>query len=177
MARIVPALQRAGIRVHVVRGETHPYGEIVKQIKAEGTLATALGKEPTAVVIDQTEEIFTSGTAKDQSSFRTSIAAVLAASSDQLRFVLGVREDFLGVLLRTLQPLPLDELARTVRSSGWKPTTSEGARRAGRPEVAVRPSVPVQPAVLDVIVRDLLADSAGESRRACKQWGFASGRS
>jgi eukaryotic-like serine/threonine-protein kinase len=164
MARIVPTLQHAGNRVLVVRGGTNPFRELEKKLGAVGTLAEALRSEPTAIVLDQTEEIFTSGTTDDHASFRAHIRAIVAESGDRVRLVLGVREDFLGALLRTLQPLPLDELARTVPLQRLE---ADDIRKAlagpGRPNVAVRyRPFHYEPAVLDVIVRDLLADSAGE---------------
>ena len=163
MARVVPTLQHASNRVLVVRGGTDPFADLRKKLGAPKSLAEGLGAEPTAIVLDQTEEIFTSGNANEQASFRSSIGTILE-QSDRVRFVLGVREDFLGALLRTLQPLPLDELARTVPLQRLEADDIKKALAGpGRPNVAVRyRPFHYEPAVLDVIVRDLLTDTAGE---------------
>ncbi len=117
-----------------------------------------------AVLIDQLEELFTLGDAADAVAFQFGLASVATGGDGRVRFVLSLREEFLGALLRTLHPMPLDELARTFPLPPLGPDdlaeALEGPGGEGLP-VSYAPFV-FEPGLVSEIVNDLVSDASGE---------------
>ncbi|HJN73989.1 MAG TPA: serine/threonine-protein kinase [Myxococcota bacterium] len=179
-ARIVPALEDIGHEVLVVRGSHEPTLALGQAVTRRLTrhsgetedrplpmlldsLAEIEGR-PIAVVLDQLEELFTAGESEDQARFQADIASVVGAGERGVRFVFSIREDYLGQLLRTLHPLPVDQLLRTMP---LRPLSTEdleeallGPGRSGLP-VDYAPFA-MEPGLAAEIVRDLVEDDAGE---------------
>ena len=179
-ARVIPALEDIGHELIVVRGGEAPtvaLGRAVRRRLARSSgqsedkalpllldELTALEGRPVAVVFDQLEELFTVGDALDQARFQADIAAIVGAGESSVRFVLSLREDFLGQLLRSLYPLPTDQLLRTMPLRPLRPEdlrqALEGPGRSGLP-VDYKP-FSFEPGLAVEIVQDLLEDDAGE---------------
>ncbi|MCP4810590.1 MAG: protein kinase [Proteobacteria bacterium] len=182
-ARVIPALEDIGHEVLVVRGGESPTRALARAVErrlarssGERTERTeralpmlldelaALEGRPVAVVFDQLEELFTVGTTTDQAQFQADLAAVVGAGEASVRFVLSLREDFLGQLLRALYPLPTDQLLRAMPLRPLRPEdlrqALEGPGREGLP-VEYAP-FSFEPGLAVEIVQDLLEDDAGE---------------
>ena len=186
-ARVVPSLEDTGHRVVRVRGTARPLDQLARLATRElrdaavhtpseatlqppDTLPELLDElrrfegRPIAVVFDQLEEIFTQGDAAAAQAFQVGIAAVLAGADSRIRFILSLREDYLGATLRTLHPLPIDQLARTLPLRPLEASdiaaALAGPGEAGLP-VKYAPFT-YEDGLLDVIVDDLLSDAAGE---------------
>ena len=182
-ARVLPLLEDLQVELVAVRGGARPLhavGVAVARRLARqptpirldpdrplpellDTLSTAVGRT-IVLAIDQIEEVFTSLDADGPALLQADIAALLAGGDRQVRMILSLREDYLGSLFRALQPLPLDEITRTIP---LRPLELEDIREAlvgpGRPgiQAAYRPFV-FEQGLVDEIVADLLADRAGE---------------
>lgn len=176
-ARAVPGLEDTGHAVLRVRGGSSPTQELAAiasrhLARASGSTPDVvplprmldqlgeLWQRPIAVVIDQLEELFTSGTEADQAVFQADISAVIAGGERGTRFLLSIREDFHGALVRTLHPLPLDELMRTL---SLRPLQAEdiaealeGPARGGA--MVDYATFSYEPGLVARIVADLLAD-------------------
>ena len=175
-ARVLPGLEDTGHRVLRVRGGAHPLDALAQQAArllrhAEGASLTVLCDalhaaegRPVALVVDQAEEVLTAGTPGDVRAFQAGLAALLGAGRQRVRVLLSLREDFLGPLLRALDPLPVDGIARTLPlrplDGADIAEALAGPGRAGLP-VRYRPFT-FERGLLDEIVNDLLADGSGE---------------
>lgn len=179
-ARIVPALEDIGHEVLVVRGSNEPTRSLAQAVTRRlarhsgetedrplpmllDTLAEIEGR-PIAIVLDQLEELFTAGDAEDPGRFQADLASVVGAGEHGVRFVLSLREDYLGQLLRTLHPLPIDQLLRTMPLRALSALDLQealvGPGRSGLP-VDYAP-FSMEPGLAGEIVRDLVEDDAGE---------------
>lgn len=184
-ARIVPALEDTGHRVVRIRGTARPLEQLTRLAGRElrdqvshpsnPSLATEslpelldalfqLERRPLAIVIDQFEELFTQGDDAAARVFQAQLASVLAGADARIRFIVSLREDYLGATLRTLHPLPVDQLARTLPlrplDAADIAAALEGPGREGLP-VRYAP-FRYEPGLVEVIVNDLLSDTAGE---------------
>ena len=126
-------------------------------------LSEALGR-PVTVVLDQLEELFTEGTRQDRRDFQASLAAVIGSGEVGARFVLSLREDYLGPLVRNLHPLAVEQLSRTL---ALRPLTPEDvlAALAGPTGEGLPVDYPpfwFQAGLAEEIVADLTMDDAGE---------------
>ncbi len=177
-ARVVPWLVETGHHVLRVRGSAQPLEQLAHQVArllgrpareaaALSTLVDELLRQdpaPIAIVLDQLEEVFTSGSAADALGLKAGLSEVLAGGHSRVRCLLSMREDYLGAVLRALHPLPVDLLARTLPLRALE---SDDIRAAlvgpGRPGLAVsyRP-FSFEPGLVEEIVADLLADTGGE---------------
>jgi serine/threonine protein kinase/uncharacterized protein YjbI with pentapeptide repeats len=180
-ARVIPRLEDADISVmRVVSGED-PMRSLRSALSRElartselvapdagpaellNTLLVSQDR-PMAIILDQLEEVFTSGGPEQVAGLQAELAAMVAGGGDEVRFVLSLREDFLGALLRALHPLPIDQLTRTLP---LRPLDATDLK-----EALLGPSRPRQPVayapfdfeegLVDEIVADLLSDPAGE---------------
>lgn len=180
-ARIMPRLEDANIWVlRVVGGEnpvralrstlTRELARFNELVSAETDNAQLLNQilavqdRPLAIVFDQLEEVFTSGTAENASELQADLAAMVAGGGNDVRFIVSLREDYLGTLLRTLHPLPIDQIVRTLP---LRPLSQvdllaalEGPSQPSHP-VAYEP-FRFEPGLTERIVADLLSDPAGE---------------
>ena len=184
-ARIIPALEDTGHRVVRIRGTARPLEQLsrlaVRELRdlspnpSEPSLQPdslpalldalyLVERRPLAIVIDQLEEIFTQGDRASGRAFQADLASIMAGSDLRIRCILSLREDYLGATLRTLHPLPIDQLSRTLplrpldaRDIG---EALEGPGREGLP-VRYAP-FSYEPGLVNVIVTDLLSDTAGE---------------
>jgi len=186
-ARVIPALEDTGHRVVRVRGTARPLDQLTRMatrelrdaaihtpseptIQPPDTLPELLDElrrlegRPIAVVVDQLEEIFTQGDARSAQQFQAGLAAVLAGADRRIRFILALREDYLGATLRTLHPLPIDQLARTLPLRPLDaPDIAAALAGPGEEGLPVKyPPFTYEDGLVDVIVEDLLSDSAGE---------------
>ncbi len=180
-ARVVPGLADTGHEVIVLRGADRPLDALSREVarlvsrsEPSGELPDSLIERldllerhlerPVAVVLDQLEELFTGGTDGDRVDFQSELAALVAGSNLPVRFILSLREDYLGPLMRTLFPLPLESLARVVPlqplSAADVHEALSGPGRPGLP-VAYAP-YSFDDGLADRIVADLMADSSGE---------------
>ncbi len=179
-ARVVPALEDTGHTVLRVRGTADPLHQLHealgRQLEARGQRAAGRGlpslldqlvrdeRRPIAVVLDQLEELFTQGDAGAAQSLQAGLASVLSGGDSSVRFILSVREDYLGATLRALHPLPLDTLARTLPLRALEAAdlreALDGPGREGLP--VAYPPFRFEDGLLDEIVADLLRDTAGE---------------
>ena len=179
-ARIVPALEDVGHEVLVVRGSHQPTLALAQAVtrrlarhsgetedKPLALLLDSLAEiegRPVAIVLDQLEEMFTAGEVEDHRRFQADLASIVGAGERSVRFVLSLREDYLGQLLRTLHPLPTDQLLRTMPLRALSPTDLQeallGPGRAGLP--VEYPTFDFEPGLAGEIVRDLIEDDAGE---------------
>ncbi len=179
-ARLLPALEDTGHELLVVQGSERPTealrdaarrtlarlsGEVEDRPLAEllDQLSARAGR-PVAVVLDQLEELFTAGTEADHQRFQADVAALLGGGDGGVRLLLSLREDYLGQLLRTLHPLPVDQLLRTLPLRPLQPADLvEALEGPGRPGLPVDyPPFTFQRGLAEEIVADLLADDAGE---------------
>ncbi len=179
-ARVVPALEDMGICVIRVRGGAAPLKQlhmnVVRQLRRPekntndaplpqliDMLSADLGR-PITIVLDQLEESLTAGDEDSIQHLQAGIAAILAGGDERVRLILSIREDYLGPLYRSLHPLPLDEIARTIPLLPLEPddlkAALEGPGTVGLP-VDYEPFT-FEAGLVDEIVEDLLADSAGE---------------
>jgi len=188
-ARVVPQLTDTGHELITIRGGAEPMEAARQAVERQlarsesnagappeagpseppplpqqlDALSAAL-RRPIAVVLDQIEELFTAGSLEDRAAFQAALASVVGGGDRSVRFILSVREDFLGPLIRALHPLPTDQLARTL---ALRPLGPDDIREAlAGPS---RPGLPVDYApfhfeegLVDRIVEDLTADDAGE---------------
>ena len=180
-ARVVPGLEDTGHTVVVVRGTAKPLEQLAQTIERQlerlgaprpgrplASLLDALvevERRPVAVALDQVEEVFTQGGPDSARSLQAGLASVLAGGDGSVRFILSLREDYLGATLRALHTLPLDSISRTLP---LRPLEADDIREAL--EGPGRPGLPVSYApfryedgLLDEIVEDLLSDAAGET--------------
>ena len=177
-ARAVPGLEDTGHAVLRVRGGSAPTRELAAiasrhlarasggppdETQALPRLLDQLGElwqRPIAVVLDQLEELFTAGSEVDQATFQADLSAVLAGGERGTRFLLSLREDFHGALVRTLYPLPLDELMRTLSLRPLQAAdiaeALEGPARGGA--MVEYQAFTYEPGLVPRIVADLLAD-------------------
>jgi serine/threonine protein kinase/uncharacterized protein YjbI with pentapeptide repeats len=180
-ARVVPGLEDTGHTVVVVRGTARPLEQLTQTLERRlerlgaprpgrplPSLLDALvevERRPVAVALDQVEEVFTQGAADAAQLLQAGLASVLAGGDGSVRFILSLREDYLGAVLRALHTLPLDSISRTLP---LRPLESADIREAlegpGRPGLPVE-YVPFryEDGLLDEIVADLLSDQAGET--------------
>ena len=184
-ARIIPALEDTGHRVVRIRGTARPLEQLSRlagrelrdlapnpsdpgpqpdSLPALLDALYAVERRPLAIVVDQLEEIFTQGDRDTARAFQADLASILSGTDSRIRFILTLREDYLGATLRTLHPLPVDQLARTLplRPLDARDIASalEGPGREGLP-VRYDPFT-YEPGLVDVIVGDLISDTAGE---------------
>lgn len=180
-ARVVPGLADTGHEVLMVRGGERPLnalGREVARVLSRSDPTSELPKSlierldllerhlerPVAVVFDQLEELFTSGDDADRATFQSELAMLVSGSNLPVRFILSLREDYLGPLMRTLFPLPLESLARIVP---LQPLSADDVQEAltgpGRPglPVAYAP-FSLAPGLAERIVADLVGDTSGE---------------
>ncbi len=181
-ARVVPALEDLGIRVIRVRGGTDPTRQLTAMLARElartsdaasasrplaqllDSVASQEGR-PIAVILDQLEEVFTSGSSAESERLQARIAEIVAGGGEHsIRLILSMREDYFGALLRALHPLPTDELARTLPlrplDAADLKAALEGPTQAGL-NAAYTP-FRFEAGLTDRIVTDLLSDTAGE---------------
>ena len=186
-ARVIPSLEDTGHCVIRVRGTARPLEQLARLATRElrdaavqtpsgpilqppDTLPELLDElrrfegRPLAVVVDQLEEIFTQGDGASSKEFQAGLAAVLAGADRRIRFILSLREDYLGATLRTLHPLPIDQLARTLPLRPLDaPDIAAALSGPGHEGLPVKyPPFTYEDGLVDVIVEDLLSDSAGE---------------
>ncbi len=184
-ARIIPALEDTGHRVVRIRGTARPLEQLARLAGRElrdlaanhsdpsltaDSLPALLDslylveRRPLAIVVDQLEEIFTQGSRESGRSFQAELAGILSGADTRIRFILSLREDYLGATLRTLHPLPVDQLARTLPlrplDAADIAAALEGPGREGLP-VRYSP-FRYEEGLVDLIVADLLSDTAGE---------------
>lgn len=179
-ARVMPWLEEGGHRLLQVRGTRRPLVQLVHQAARElgtpgvardedalpGLLDSLLQQDdrPIVLVLDQLEEVLTTGRSEDSHRLQAGLAGVLAASDGRVRAILSLREDYLGSMLRTLHPLPVDLQARTLP---LRPLDKDDLLAAlvgpGNPQAPVRyPRFSFEEGLAPRIVEDLLSDSAGE---------------
>jgi uncharacterized protein YjbI with pentapeptide repeats/serine/threonine protein kinase len=179
-ARVIPALEEMGIAVLRVRGGANPLHQLHMNVTRKMSRSDSNPSDtplpqlidmyseeiarPIAIVLDQLEEVFTSGDEDAVQTLQAGVASVLAGGDDRVRLILSIREDYLGPLHRALHPLPVDEIARTVP---LLPLKSEDLKAAlegpGEPSLSVDyPPFTFAPGLVDEIVADLLSDAAGE---------------
>ncbi len=180
-ARILPDLRSSGHEVIVVRGGAEPLVMVRNAaqrllarhralpmedapIAAVLDAAAAAAGRPIAVVLDQLEELFTGGDSEDIQAFQSDLASVVGGGDRSVRFLMSLREDFLGQLLRSLEPLPVDQL---LRSLPLRPLSSSDIRAAllGPTDSALPvdfAAFSFEDGLVDEIVDDLIADDAGE---------------
>ena len=180
-ARILPSLRQAGHEVIVVGGGAEPLDlarsaaqRLLARNRAlpmdEAPLAAVLDaaaaavRRPIAIVLDQAEELFTGGDSDDIAAFQADLASVVGGGDHSVRFLISLREDYLGQLLRSLDPLPVDHLLRTLPLRPLAPVDIRAALVG-----PTDPSLPVDYAtfsfedgLVDEIVADLVSDDAGE---------------
>ncbi|HCH66749.1 MAG TPA: hypothetical protein DFR83_28355 [Deltaproteobacteria bacterium] len=184
-ARIVPALEDTGHRVVRIRGTARPLEQLTRLAGRElrdqishpsnpslspeslPELLDALfevERRPLAIVIDQLEEIFTQGNETAARVFQAQLASVLAGADSRIRFILSLREDYLGATLRTLHPLPVDQLARTLPLRPLDAADIAAALEGpGQDGLPVRyDAFKYEDGLVDLIVNDLVSDTAGE---------------
>ena len=184
-ARIIPSLEDTGHRVVRIRGTARPLEQLSRlaarelhdlrgepsdpslQPEALPALLDALylvERRPLAIVVDQLEEIFTQGDGRSARSFQVELASTLAGSDGRIRFILSLREDYLGATLRTLHPLPVDQLARTLPLRPLDaPDIAAALEGPGREGLPVRyEPFTYEAGLVDVIVTDLISDTGGE---------------
>ncbi|MCB9758513.1 MAG: pentapeptide repeat-containing protein [Alphaproteobacteria bacterium] len=181
-ARVMPGLEDTGHALLSVRGSSRPLSALALDVRrrlARGEDGEDSGDRPlpelldlyarktgrqVAVLLDQVEELFTTGTLEDQRAFQAGIAAVVGSGDRTARFILSLREDYLGQLLRTLDPLPVDALTRTMPLRPLQPPDIVealiGPGHDGLP-VDYRPFT-YEAGLVDEIVQDLINDQAGE---------------
>ena len=179
-ARVVPGLQDMGHEVICVRGGAGPMeaarGEVRRQLARTSAgagerplpeqldqLSAALGR-PITVVLDQLEELFTGGGPDDVAAFQAALASVVGGGDRSVRFILSIREDYLGQLLRALHPLPLDQLARTLslRPLGVTDVRAALAGPAAPAAAVAYAPFTFEPGLLDEIVDDLVSEGVGQ---------------
>lgn len=180
-ARVVPALEDLGIRVIRVRGGTDPTRRLSTMLARELARTSdtitdrplaqlldsvaALEERPIAVIFDQLEEVFTSGTLAESQRLQARIAELLAGGGEHsIRLILSMREDYFGALLRSLHPLPTDELARTLP---LRPLDAPDLKAALEGPARSNTNATYTPfrfedGLTDLIVTELLSDTAGE---------------
>lgn len=179
-ARVVPGLEDTGHTVVVVRGTADPLDQLAQSVermldrlghpRPGRSLASLLDslveveRRPVAVVLDQVEEIFTQGNKAAPLSLQAGLASILAGGDGSVRFIISLREDYLGTMLRALHTLPLDSISRTLP---LRPLEASDIREAlagpGLDGLPVRyPPFRYESGLVDEIVADLLSDSAGE---------------
>ena len=180
-ARVVPGLEDTGHTVVRVRGTAEPLEQLAQNVERQlerlgsprpgrplASLLDALvevERRPVAVVLDQVEEVFTQGSRDAPRSLQAGLASVLAGGDSSVRFILSLREDYLGTALRALHTLPLDSISRTLP---LRPLEADDIREAlagpGRPGLPVDYApFRYEDGLLDEIVADLLSDTAGEA--------------
>ncbi len=176
-ARVIPGLEDTGHAVLRVRSGPSPTVELAAIAARHLSRASggspdpmplprlmdqlgALWQRPIAVVLDQLEELFTTGTKNDRKRFQADISALIAGGERGTRFLLSLREDYHGALLRTLHPLPVDELMRTMplHPLGSEDIVGalEGPARAGG--IVDYEPFSFEEGLVPRIVADLLAD-------------------
>ncbi len=180
-ARVVPGLTDTGHEVLVIRGGEQPLAALRREAgrrlgrqESGAELPESLLERldvleqhlerPLAVVLDQAEELFTSGEDQDRTEFQSELAGLVTGSALPVRFILSLREDYLGPLMRTLFPLPLESLARVVP---LQPLTAADVHEAltgpGRPGLPVAyPPFSFAAGLADRIVTDLISDASAE---------------
>ena len=179
-ARVLPWLEATGHRLLRVRGTRRPLVQVANQAARElGTPGVSRDEDslpalldsllqqddqPIVLVLDQLEEVLTTGRTEDSRRLQAGLAGVLAASDGRVRAILSLREDYLGSMLRTLHPLPVDLQARTLP---LRPLDRDDLLAAlvgpGNPEAPVRyPRFSFEEGLAPRIVEDLLSDRAGE---------------
>ncbi|MEL6344041.1 MAG: serine/threonine-protein kinase, partial [Myxococcota bacterium] len=184
-ARVMPGLEDIDTRVIRIIGGDDPIRQLRAAIARElaqrselnslpelsemtpmqalDTLVAHEGR-PVAIILDQLEEIFTTGGRAEAAELQATLAAMIAGGTGGARFILSLREDYLGTLLRTLHPLPIDVVTRTIplrplEADDLK-AALEGPSKRGLP-VAYRPFL-FEEGLVEEIISDLLADPAGE---------------
>ena len=177
-ARVIPGLEDTGHHVLRVRGSAQPLEQLARRVANELGGESYRGRglpelldalhdrdgRPLAVVLDQVEEVLTSQDHGAATTLQAGLAAALGGADERVRFLLSTREDYLGAVLRALHPLPVDQLARTLplRPLGAADLT-EALEGPGAEGLPVRyPPFRFEDGLVDEIVADLLADTAGE---------------
>lgn len=179
-ARVIPWLEDTHHRVLRVRGTRRPLVQLAHQAarelgrpgvaRDEDSLPELLDEllqqsdRPIALVLDQLEEVLTTGRSKDARRLQTGLAGVLAAADGQVRAILSMREDYLGAILRVLHPLPVDLQARTLP---LRPLDKNDLLAAltgpSSPNASVRYArFSFEDGLAERIVDDLVSDQAGE---------------
>ena len=192
-ARVIPSLEDINVQVMRIVGGEDPARQLDAALRRELVRATshsmsrlggergplpspdaptaqvldayiALMDRPVAIVLDQLEEVFTAGQPEAAARLQAELASMVAGGGGEARFILSLREDYLGELLRTLHPLPTDTLTRTLPLRPLEAGDLEAALRGPS-----RPNVPVayrpfrfEDGLVSEIVSDLLSDPAGE---------------
>jgi len=126
-------------------------------------LSEALGRLVT-VVLDQLEELFTEGNRIDRRDFQAGLTEIIGGGEVGARFVLSLREDYLGPLVRTLHPLSVEQLSRTL---ALRPLSPEDMLAALAGPTGEGLPVDYQPfwfeaGLAEEIVADLTLDDSGE---------------
>jgi len=183
LARVLPHLEETGHKILRVRGGAEPFVTLEHMVHrslardSDGenldstvplpqlvdSLADRSGR-PLAVVFDQLEELFTLGHPPAHAAFQASLASLIAGGEAQARVILSIREDYLGALIRALHPLPVGEWTRTLT---LRPLEREDMVAALVGPSSATADVDYEPfsfeeGLVEQIVGDLLADSAGE---------------
>jgi len=181
-ARLIPGLKDTGHQVIRVRGTSRPLEQLhqivsrsLARMSEPGSVSdeplpelldsmAANEGRPIAVVLDQVEEVLTTGNAADVASFQAGVASILAGGDQRVRLVFSLREDYLGALIRGLYPLPIDQMARTFPLRPLEPEDiKEALIGPGREGLPVRYTpFSFEEGLVDQIVDDLLEDHAGE---------------
>ena len=180
-ARVVPGLSDTGHEVIVIRGGERPLNALLLEVsrmlsRSESDAENAESlierldmlkrdlERPIAVVLDQFEELFTTGDQEDQAVFQSQLAALVTGSNLPVRFILSLREDYLGPLMRSLFPLPVGTLARVVPLQPLSATdVQEALTGPGRPGLPVAyPPFSYEKELAGRIVSDLMGDLSGE---------------
>lgn len=180
-AKVIPRLEDADVFVMRIVGGEDPMralrsalsrelaktSELVSRDASPADLLNTLvatQDRPLAIILDQLEEVFTSGSQPQQAALQAELASMVAGGGEEARFILSLREDFLGALLRALHPLPIDQLTRTLLLRPLEaPDLKAALLGPSRPKypVAYEP-FSFEDGLVDEIVMDLQADTAGE---------------
>ena len=178
-ARVAPWLEDSGHLVLRVRGTRQPLLSVARQ--AARALGQGVGHKappvadlidrlqvrraaPVVIILDQLEEVITTGLPDDVEALRAGLAELLEAGSGRVRVLLSMREDYLGALLRGLHPLPVDLLARTLPLQALGPDDVFDAL-VGPGQAGLATSYApfsFEDGLVQEIVDDLMDDRAGE---------------
>jgi uncharacterized protein YjbI with pentapeptide repeats len=114
--------------------------------------------------LDQLEEVFTVGDEHAAAELQSGLAAVVAGGDTRVRLLLSIREDYLGTLIRAMQPLSMHHVSRTLPLRPLsRQDLCEALEGPGREGLPVRYSAfSFEEGLVDEIVSDLLDDRAGE---------------
>ncbi len=180
-ARVLPTLRDRHHALLTARGGARPLDAVADEARRQlarlrvsapphtplpellDQLSEGLG-QPVTVVLDQLEELFTEGDRFDWQDFQSDLAAAIGGGGEGARVVISLREDYLGPLVRAMQPLPVDQLARTLSLRPLGPEDVKDALLGPTDpalDVAYAP-FRYAPGLADEIVADLMIDEAGE---------------